>query len=132
MPMTEQTFHVTRLDPRTALCGRNGHIWAAPDWPEELEMRAGLFTRCKDCDRLATPAVRSALQKARSMELATLTAFRNGWREGSGVPQQPPEPAPAETYNAARECRELGRRIGAEASRLVREAQDTDPEHSAQ
>ena len=64
MPMTRQTFHVTGLDPRSALCGRNGHIWGAPHWPDDREMRAGLFTRCKDCDRLATPALRAAIDNA--------------------------------------------------------------------
>ena len=123
MPITEQTFHVKGLDPRSALCGRNGHIWAATHWPSDDDMRSGFFTRCKDCDRLSTPALQAALESARNLELATLTAFRTGWREGCGLPAGPTEPAPTETYNAVRECRELGRRVGAEAARLVREAQ---------
>jgi len=123
MGITQQTFHVTGLDPRAALCGRSGHIWAAPHWPDEREMHAGLFTRCKDCDRLSTPALQAALESARNLELATLSAFRTGWREGCGVPAGPTEAAPAGTYNAVRKCRELGRRVGAEAARLLREAQ---------
>ena len=121
--MTKQTFHVTGLDPRAALCGRSGHIWAAAEWPDEREMRAGLFSRCKECDRLSTPALQAALESARNLELATLTAFRTGWREGCGLPAGPTEPAPAGTYNAVRKCRDLGRRVGAEAARLVSPAQ---------
>ena len=123
MGMTQQTFHVTGLDPRATLCGRSGHIWAGAHWPDDREMRAGLFTRCKDCDRLATPSLQAALERARELELATLTAFKTGWREGAGLPTGPDKPLAAETYNAARECRELGRRVGAEAARLVGEAQ---------
>ncbi|MCY4120503.1 MAG: hypothetical protein OXG72_06230 [Acidobacteria bacterium] len=123
MGMTQQTFHVTGLDPRAALCGRNGHIWAAAEWPSDDDMRSGMFVRCKDCDRLATPAMQSALESARDLELATLTAFKTGWREGAGLPTGPDEALTTRTYNAARECRELGRRVGTEAARLVREAQ---------
>lgn len=120
--MTNQTFHLTGLDPRSALCGRNGHIWAAPHWPDEREMRAGRFTRCKDCDRHATPALLAALESARNLELATLKAFKTGWREGCGLPTEQTGQASADTYNAVRECRDLGRRVGAEAARLVHEA----------
>ena len=123
MGMTQQTFHVTGLDPQAALCGRSEHIWAAAKWPSDDDMHSGLFVRCKDCERLATPALQAALERARELELATLTAFKTGWREGAGLPTGPNEPLAAETYNAARECRELGRRVGAEAARLVREAQ---------
>ena len=128
MPKTQQTFHVTGLDPRSALCGRHGHIWAAAHWPSDEDMRSGLFTRCKDCDRLATPALQAALDDARNLELAALTAFRTGWREGCGLPPGPSEPAPAGTYNAVQKCRDLGRRIGAEAARLVSEAQAAAPQ----
>lgn len=124
--MTNQTFHLTGLDPRSALCGRNGHIWAAPHWPDEREMRAGRFGRCKDCDRQATPALLAALESARELERATLTAFKTGWRDGCGLPAEQTEPASADTYNAVRECRDLGRRVGAEAARRIREAEAGD------
>ena len=126
MPMTRQTFHVTGLDPRSALCGRNGHIWAAPHWPDDREMRAGLFTRCKDCDRLATPALRAAIDSARKLEHAALAAYRTGWREGCRAPADPNEPDPAATEDIERECSELGRRAGALAARLLREARSAD------
>ena len=41
--MTEQTFHITGLHPRSALCGRGSHIWAGPDWPSDDDMRNGRF-----------------------------------------------------------------------------------------
>ena len=125
MPMTRQTFHVTGLDPRSALCGRNGHIWAAPHWPDDREMRAGLFTRCKDCDRLATPALRAAIDNARNLEHAALAAYKTGWRDGCGLPAGPDEPSQTMADSLVQECRELGRRVGAKAASLVREAQAT-------
>ena len=128
MPMTTQTFHVTGLDPRTALCGRSGHIWAAEHWPDDREMRAGLFVRCKECDRLSTPAIETALEDARNLEHAALDAYRNGWREGCGLPPAPAPGEPARTVadHLVEECRELGRRVGAEAAGLVRNARSAE------
>lgn len=122
---TEQTFHVTGLDPRSALCGRNGHIWAAPHWPGDDDMRSGRFVRCKDCDRLFTPALETATESARNLEHAGLAAYRTGWREGCGLPAGPDEPTRTIADSLVQQCRELGRRLGAEAARLVREAQAT-------
>ena len=119
---TEQTFHVTGLDPRSALCGRNGHIWAAPKWPSNDDMRSGRFVPCKDCNRLATPAVRAALDNARDLEHAALKAYRTGWSEGCLQLADPEEPGASAPEDLVQECHELGRRVGAEAARLVREA----------
>ena len=134
MEMTEQPFHITSLDPGSALCGRSGRIWSDTRWPEDNDMRAGLFVRCKDCDKLFTPAVETALEKARSLEHATarnlehtaLAAYKAGWREGCEAPADPNEPDPAATEDIERECSELGRRVGARAARLLREARSAD------
>lgn len=134
LQMTEQTFHIAGLDPRSALCGRTGRIWSDTRWPEGDDMRAGLFVRCKDCDELFTPAVETALEKARNLEHATacnleraaLAAYRTGWREGYGEPARPDEPDPTATEDIERECSELGRRVGAHAARLLREARSAD------
>ena len=134
MQMTEQTFHITGLDPGSALCGRSGRLWSDTRWPEDDDMRAGLFVRCKDCDELFTPAVGTALEKARSLERATarnlqraaVVAYRTGWREGRGEPGRPDEPNPAATEDIERECSELGRRVGAQAARLLREARSAN------
>ena len=124
--MGQQTFHVTGLDPRSALCGRSGRIWAAPHWPDDRDMRAGLFTRCKDCDRLSTPALQAAIDSARKLQHAALTAYRTGWREGCTAPADPNGAEPGATEDIERECAELGRRVGAQAARLVREARAAD------
>ena len=128
---TMQTFHVTGLDPRATLCGRNGQGWAAPHWPSDEDMRSGMFTRCKNCDQLLTPALRTALDEARDLELAAIDAYKVGWREGGGLPAGQAEPAPTVTSSLVRECREIGRRVGAEAAKLVREAQDSGHPPSA-
>ena len=124
--MTQQTFHVTGLDPRSALCGRSGRIWAAPHWPDDRDMRAGLFTRCKDCDRLSTPALQAAIDSALKLQHAALAAYRTGCREGCTAPADPNGAEPAATEDLERECAELGRRVGAQAARLVREARAAD------
>ena len=126
MQMSKQTFHVTGLDPRSALCGKSGHIWAAPHWPDDRDMRAGLFMRCKDCDRLSTPTLQAAIDSARNLEHAALAAYKAGWREGCKAPADPNEPDPAATEDIERECSELGRRVGALAARLPREARTAD------
>lgn len=122
---TQQTFHVTGLGPRSALCGRSGHIWAAPNWPSGDDMRSGRFVRCRDCDRLCTPALKTAIQEARNLEHAALAAWKTGWREGCGLPAGPGEPGRTLDDGLLQECRKLGRRVGAEAARLVREARST-------
>lgn len=131
MPMTEQVFHVTGLDPRSTLCGKSGHVWAAPHWPSDEDMRAGRFIRCKQCDRLLTPALETALDDALDLELAAIDAYKAGWREGRGLPAGQAGPAPTVTGGLVRECREIGRRVGAEAARLVREARDSGDPPSA-
>ena len=45
-------------------------IWAAPHWPGDHDMRSGRFVRCKDCDRLFTDALQTAIEKARELEHA--------------------------------------------------------------
>lgn len=120
---TEQIFHVTGLDPRSALCGRSGHIWAAPDWPPDDDMHTGLFIRCKGCDRQLTPVLKTALEKARNLELAAINAYKAGWREDCGRPAAPGEPTRTVADGLVQECRELGRRVYAEAARAVSDAQ---------
>lgn len=126
--MTEQTFHITGLDPRSALCGRSGRIWAAPRWPGDDDMRSGRFVRCRDCDRMFTAALETAIKKARDLEHAALTAYRSGWREGCEQPAPAGTGQPGRTpaEGLVRECRELGQRAGAEAARLIREARSAD------
>ena len=124
--MTKQTFHITGLDPRSALCGRGGHIWAAPHWPGDDDMRSGRFVRCQDCDRVFTAALETAIKKAHDLEHAALAAYRSGWREGCDEPADTGEPDRNPTEGLVRECHELGRRVGAEAARLVREARSAD------
>ncbi len=121
--MTEQTFHITSLDPRSALCGRSGRIWAAPRWPGDDDMRSGRFVRCRDCNRMFTTALETAIKKARDLEHAALTAYRSGWREGCEQPAGTGQPDRTPAEGLVREYRELGRRAGAEAARLVRDAQ---------
>jgi len=121
--MTEQTFHITGLDPRSALCGRSGRIWAAPRWPGDDDMRSGRFVRCRDCDRMFTAALETAIKKARDLEHAALTAYRSGWREGCEQLAGTGQPGRTPAEGLVRECRELGRRAGAKAARLVRDAQ---------
>jgi len=41
-------------------------------------MRGGRFVRCKDCDRLFTPAVRTAIAKARRPERSLLPDAKTG------------------------------------------------------
>jgi hypothetical protein len=65
MPITEQRFHITGLDPqRNALCGVNGQFWGDTHWLDDDEMRSGRFVRCKVCDRLFTPALEAAMKRA--------------------------------------------------------------------
>lgn len=45
-------------------------------------MRGGCFVRCKDCERLFTPALQTAIARARELEHIMLAACKTGWREG--------------------------------------------------
>lgn len=123
MPATEQTFHVTGLDPRSTLCGRNGHVWAAERWPSDEDMRSGMFTRCKGCDRLLTRALKAALDNARDLELAAINAYRAGWREGCGLPADAPGHRGTIAPDLVLQCHETGRRVGTTASLAIRAAQ---------
>ena len=123
MPMTQQIFHVAGLDPRVTLCGRSGHVWAAPHWPSDEDRRTGLFTRCKDCDRLLTPALEAALDNARDLELAAINAYRAGWREGCGLPAAAPGHRSTIAPDLVLQCYETGRRVGTTASLAIRAAQ---------
>ncbi|MDE2905847.1 MAG: hypothetical protein OXQ28_07155 [Acidobacteriota bacterium] len=123
MSMTQQTFHVTELDPRATLCGRSGHVWAAPHWPSDEDMQSGMFTRCKDCDRLLTPALEAALDDARNLELTAINAYKAGWREGCGLPADAPCHTGTIAPDLVLQCRETGRRVGATAALAIRAAQ---------
>lgn len=85
-------------------------------------MRAGLFTRCKDCDQLLTPALKTGIDNARNLERDAMNAFKAGCREDCGLPAAPTRPARTGADDLVQEYRELGRRIGARTAGLVRTA----------
>ena len=121
--MTEQTFHITGLVPGSAICGRGGRIWSASQWPGDDDMRSGCFVRCKDCDRLLTPALQTAISKGRELKHAMLAACETGWREGCSQSTSENETERTAVHELLRECENLGRRAGADAKRLARDAQ---------
>ena len=120
--MTEQTFHITGLAPRSAICERRGRTWSAPQWPGDDDMRGGCFVRCKDCERLFTPALQTAIAKGRELEHIMLAACKTGWRQGSSRSTDGNEAQLAGLEELVHECRKIGRRAGSAAARLVREA----------
>ena len=76
--MTEQTFHITGLDPQAAVCGKTGRIWSGPDWLDDDDMQSARFVRCRNCDRIFTPALARAIRKARDLEVTARAAYTPG------------------------------------------------------
>lgn len=116
-PMTEQTFHIMDLDPHRTLCrSKQQKVWSAQEWLSDEDLRRGRFVRCKKCDKLLTPALRTALAEARELEAAVRDAWRSGWIDGRKRPAAGVRRTHTTNEELVNECRELGRRIGARSA----------------